>query len=397
MRTWYALGAVLCLGIGAMQACSGGGATSSSSGNGSNQVGTAQGGSSGVLTGQGGTTSVQQGAGGGTGGNCAETSSEAQTGFAPADIIIAVDTSGSMGDEAQWAQNNMNAMVQAIVTSGIDAHVVMLSDSTICVPAPLGSGSCPNDENLPNYRHVPQPIDSTDALIQFIGTYSQWQASLRSNATKTFVVISDDNSSMSANDFTNQLLALDPSFMGFKFDSIVSFQDPAACTLACGTPCNGTCGKCCPCQGFCPICFPNPISAAEGTVYKQLVTQTTGVIGDLCDQNFGPVFQDMATAVVTGSQIACVYDIPDPGMGQTLDKDKVNVDYQPNPNANNEPVYYVPGGIADCGPNGGWYYDDPVNPTQILFCPATCDYVQMSTEGKVTVKFGCETLVGPAE
>ena len=40
---------------------------------------------------------------------------------------------------------------------------------------------------------------------------------------------------------------------------------------------------------------------------------------------------------------------------------------------------------------------DPVNPTQILFCPATCDYVQMSTEGKVTVKFGCETLVGPAE
>src|SRR5262245_17184359 len=234
MRTWYALGVVVCLWSGATQACAGGAGSSSSSGSGHNGSGSAQGGSSGVLTGQGGSTSVQQGAGGGTGGGCAETSSEAKVGFAPADIIIAVDTSGSMGDEAQWTQANMNAMVQAIVGSGIDAHVVMISSSAICVPAPLGSGTCPNDEKLPNYRHVPQNVGSTNALSVLLTTYPQWQTSLRPNATKTFVVVSDDNSSMSASAFTNQLLTLDPTFQGFKFDGIVSFQDPFIACISAG-------------------------------------------------------------------------------------------------------------------------------------------------------------------
>jgi hypothetical protein len=52
----------------------------------------------------------------------------------------------------------------------------------------------------------------------------------------------------------------------------------------------------------------------------------------------------------------------------------------------------VPGGLPDCGAAGGWYYDNPQNPTKIIMCPTTCDEVQ---GGKVTVVFGCETLVGP--
>jgi hypothetical protein len=29
--------------------------------------------------------------------------------------------------------------------------------------------------------------------------------------------------------------------------------------------------------------------------------------------------------------------------------------------------------LAACGTGEGWYYDDPKNPTQLVFCPATCD------------------------
>ena len=200
MRGWITLFAVVCLGVGTVQACSGGGSSSSSSGTGS---GSAQGGggSSGVLTGQGGSTSVQQGAGGGTGGGCAETSSQAESGVLPADIIVVVDNSGSMDLEEDWVQQNMNAMVTAITSTGIDAHVIMI-DSRPFVPIPLGSGSCPNDENLPNYRHVFESIGSNNGLEKILQTYPQWQASLRANATKTIVIVTDDDSDLGAGAFT---------------------------------------------------------------------------------------------------------------------------------------------------------------------------------------------------
>lgn len=303
--------------------------------------------------------------------SCAETEAEATEGVLPADIIIAVDTSGSMSLEAQWTQQNMNLLASTIVGSGIDAHVVMISNTDICVPAPLGSGSCPTDENLPSYRHVPQNVGSNDALVKIIDTYDQWKDSLRANATKTFVVVSDDDSDdMSASEFTNALLALSPTFQDFKFDAIVSSAEP----FAFGHPCFA-------------------LSAATGVVYHQLVAQTNGVLGDLCLQDFGPVFADMATAVIQGSQIPCVYDIPVPASGEEIDPAQVNVEYAPDANATAQDIFYVPGGAADCDAAGGWYYDDPVMPTQIFLCDATCDEVQISTDGKVTLKFGCATKV----
>src|SRR5690606_23813811 len=155
--------------------------------------------------------------------------------------------------------------------------------------------------------------------------------------------------------FTNQLIALDPSFQGFKFDAIVSPYEPSpfAC-FNCQPPNRAACDPGCGPELF--ACIPLP--AEEGTVYKELVNQTMGVLGDLCQQNFQPVFQDMATAVVTDAKVACVYDIPAPTMGE-IDYGKVNVAFKPDPSAPEQPIFYVPGGAADCDASGGWYYDDP--------------------------------------
>ena len=335
-----------------------------------------------------------------TDGSCSETSSEAQSGALPADIIVVVDNSGSMTDEAASVQDSMNGFVQAIVGSGIDAHVIMISaDSTdeqgICVPAPLGSGSCPADENLPTYRHVVQTVASNNSLDLILSTYSQWSSSLRANATRTIAVITDDNSSLSAADFQSQMVALDPSFQGFKFSAIFSPYEvnPMEC-MSC-TMGGGQCQNCDPCCGadssMGVMCTPLP--AEEGTVYRELVQMTGGVEGNLCIQDFQPAFDDMATAVVAESQVACIYNIPEPPGGETIDYGKVNVEFLEYPGANPTLFYYVPGGLADCGPDGGWYYDDPANPTQLLLCPATCTYVQGASEGSLTVKFGCATVV----
>ena len=336
----------------------------------------------------------------GAGGGCAETSSEANEGLLPADIIMVVDNSGSMSDEAGFVQTAMNDFVNAITTSGIDAHVVLIAaDSSdnngICVPAPLGSGSCPADEKLPNYRHVPQFVASSNSLQLILDTYPDWKSSLRAAATKTIAVITDDDSSLDAATFTSQLTALDATFADFKFSGIVApYNLNPIQTIQCSMASPPNCGAVDPCCGVNTSIgiFCAPLPADEGKVYKALISQTMGVLGDLCKQDFLPAFQDMATAVINDAKVACVYDIPEPDVG-SIDYDRVNVDYQADANASVEPIYYVPAGLAGCSGNGGWYYDDISAPKQIIFCPATCSHVQLSPTGKVKVKFGCQTLI----
>jgi hypothetical protein len=338
---------------------------------------------------------------------CVATSSEAQIGVLPADIILVVDNSDSMTDEAGFVQASMNDFVGAIVSSGIDAHVILISaDSNdsqgICVPAPVGSGSCPGDTQPPTFVHVLQEISSSNGLERVLSTYPQWSQYLRPSATKTIAIISDDDSGMSAAAFTSQIVALDPTFTDFKFDAIIPPYDydhedcvwcmvpapigPGDCTVAAG------CDRCCgpdPFLSFACTAYPD----GDGQVYRDLVNQTGGVEGDLCNQDFLPVFQDMATEVISGAQVSCVYDIPDPPGGEQIDYSQVNVEWISTPGATPELILNVPGGLSDCGPNGGWYYDDPAAPTQVLFCPDTCSFVETSTEGRVDVMFGCATIV----
>ncbi|MCK6588712.1 MAG: VWA domain-containing protein [Polyangiaceae bacterium] len=336
------------------------------------------------------------GAGGGLDSDaaCASVSATAEAALQPADIIIAVDTSGSMDEESGEVQANLNNFATLITASGIDVHVILIADSSVCIPAPLGSGSCGGaDEKLPNYRHVNQGVASSNALQLIISTYPQWKDSLRWNATKTFAVVSDDESAISAAEFTNQLLALDPpTFQGFKFDAIVAFEEPNPLTCFGFGSCPAGASQCC---GLLDGIACGSYAAAEGKVYKQLVQQTGGVLGDLCIQDFDPVFQNMATGVVKDSKLSCDYSIPPVPDGETFEPGKVNVVYTPGGGGAPESIFNVPGGAADCGMKGGWYYDDPKTPAKILMCPSTCSTLQADAAGKIDILFGCATQTVP--
>src|SRR5262245_47248791 len=85
-----------------------------------------------------------------------------------ADLIVVVDTSGSMTEEVNELQGSINDFV-SVMQASADVRVILIAaDSSaslgVCVPAPLGSGSCPSDEALPGYRHVTHPVGSRDAL-----------------------------------------------------------------------------------------------------------------------------------------------------------------------------------------------------------------------------------------
>ena len=333
---------------------------------------------------------------------CMETVSEAEEVVLPADIVIVVDNSSSMWDEAASVQAPMQDFVGILQGSGIDAHVIMISaDSTaevgVCVPAPVGSGECPADENLPVYRHVVWNVGSKNALELILVTHPDWVDSLRPGATKNIVVISDDNSSMGAADFSSAMVALDPTFTDFRFYAIVSpynigYMDCLMCEME-GTCNTSGCDTCCGKDSlFNLLCTPLP--ASEGTVYRELIAATGGIEGNLCLQDFLPVFHLLATAVVGGSRVACSYEIPEPPDGELLDYGRINVDYQENPDILPEPIFFVPGGAEACGPDGGWYYDDADFPTRIIFCSVTCEMVTSSPEAIIKVKYGCDTIIG---
>jgi len=152
------------------------------------------------------------------------------------------------------------------------------------------------------------------------------------------------------------------------------------------------CGNCAnPCCDKTLSCIP--VSMEKGTTYMDLQTQSTGVYGDLCTQNFAPVFTDMATAVIEHNQIACDFDIPVPPAEIVL-ADQTNVDFYPSSNAQAQRVGNV-GGAQDCTINGGWYFNSASNPTKIILCPSTCTLVKESTEGEMQVEYGCETQTNP--
>lgn len=335
----------------------------------------------------GGAGSTPGGAGGGGGGktitqDCAMVTAKATDTktVQPADIIVAIDTSGSMNEEIQFTQMQMNSFSQQIIASGIDVHVIMLAGAnalggvalpgggggnSICIAAPLGSGQCPSDTNLPHYVHVETPVGSRDGLNVIINSFPQWKQYLRPEASKSFLVITDDDATQAPNNsaatFSTNLTGLDP----------VLFAKWTMNSIYCFTQC--------------------PAAAAVGAVWRDLVAMTMGVGGDLCLQDFQPVFDRLANAVITGSgtKIECEWALAAPQTGQAYSPSLVAVTRTDSTGAT--PLMRV-SSAAQCGPSGGWYFDSNLNPTKLVACPSSCMQVQNQMGGSIDIKFGCESV-----
>src|SRR5262249_49173967 len=85
-----------------------------------------------------------------------------------------------------------------------------------------------------------------------------------------------------------------------------------------------------------------------------------------------------AVAQETTGTITCKYTIP---TNRTIDPNLVNV--QVTPGGAMMPINL--GRVMDvsgCGASGGWYYDNPTKPTQIILCDQSCDPLK-ATPGSV--------------
>ncbi len=298
---------------------------------------------------------------------CAAVAEEAELVPLPADIIVVVDNSGSMTFEAGQIQARLNDFSQQIIDSGIDVHVVLISSypnsgNGICMDPPLGNGGCPNDDNNPPlFTHVNQSVSSHNAWDRVLATHAQWSGAMREESSKHILVVTDDTSNMSLNDFDTGFLGLDPTYADYIQHSVV---------------CHSNCAS----------------AAGIGSRYINLSVQTGGVPADLCDQDFQSVFDVLSTEVIGGTQLACEFEIPEPPNGDDFDPDKVNVEFDDGMGGTTS----IPrvDNAGQCGAVlDGWYYDDPLAPTMIVMCPQTCETAQDAKNGSITIAFGCETVV----
>ena len=338
---------------------------------------------------------------GGTGEVCSSISAEAKQTYSPVDIVFAVDTSGSMFDEAAQVQANINSFGQQIIDSGIDAHVVMLAADPflilpgICVPAPLGSGMCPADTKLPNYFHYamptpPGPIESVDGARKLVELFPIYRPHLRQDVRKYIVIVTDDDS-RNHPDSSGNAGIYENNPAGFIDD--YTAVDPMM-SDAMGNPTWRMSGL------YAYSMCAN--SAQVGLVWEEIIDATGGVSGDICncgtgnpacEATFQAVFDQLAEQIIDGSEpIPCQWQIPEPPMGEVLDPDYVNVEFLDVDVGMSEPIYHVDNAAA-CDPVlGGWYYDDNVAPKNILLCPVSCGTVSAAAEGSaVNLLFGCET------
>ncbi|MBI5533526.1 MAG: VWA domain-containing protein [Deltaproteobacteria bacterium] len=88
-----------------------------------------------------------------------------------------------------------------------------------------------------------------------------------------------------------------------------------------------------------------------------------------------------ALKAIQGSAIPCDFDMPVPD-GGSVDPAQVKLEYQ------GQPITPV-SGQAQCGANGGWYFDNQTDPKKIFLCPATCNLLKADPNAKVNISLGC--------
>jgi hypothetical protein len=312
---------------------------------------------------------------------------------APVDIIWVIDTSGSMDEEIELIEQRIPDFARYIGGAGLDYHVILLGADSICFPDPVSSGACP-DVDTEHYRHVrapaatcdavgPEfegvdpttiigcPIYSTDGLEKTQRHFPLYADFLRPDSVRHVVIVTDDESDMDADEF--HAWASRPENLGpsYFFHTIASDTEEDECILFfCETVgCSGPYGD----------------AEARGDEYMALSALTSGVVNSICEPDWNPVFEGIQDRVVETASLACTYAIPDPGDGLEIVYEDISVFYTDDAPGSSPFELARVTGPADCGPLGGWYFDDPAAPVNIEVCPATCG----EGRGSVEIELGC--------
>ncbi|WP_437836860.1 hypothetical protein [Sorangium sp. So ce1153] len=450
MKTLVGLvGSGLLAGVAAIGGCSGGGGEASSGNTGSGSgtgAGSGDGGGGGETTGSGIGNSGGFTPDAGTTGSlnpdtaCVATSLQADYEQRPADIIFIIDNSESMTEEIESVQRNINQNFASIIDrSGIDYRVIMLSrhgsssaEQSVCIEAPLGSGSCapvpaaPNS-NPPHFYQYNLEVGSLDSLCLAIDTvkgaipprgeatspgWSQW---LRPDSLKVFVEITDDGAdcstrslgadkvltddgdiklydldddlpenentaggATSAEAFDAALTTVAPEYFGtpsarnYMFFSFVGIKENTPPTAPWPPDLPATWEQC------------RPGSVDPGTTYQTLSVMTGGLRYPINQYDtYDAVFQAIADSVISGAKLSCEIEVPQAPGGHSIDLETVQIEYTPS-NGGQKQTFSQVKNPEECKAMS-FYIDEGL----IRLCPDTCTMAVQDNTASMNLLYGC--------
>ncbi len=290
-------------------------------------------------------------------GECGSIEKTAELERGPVDIVLALDSSGSMAggicDTAAQLTNLANSVGASTRVAAVydmdplgPAFWTSVNAEVRCGAAdPLAATELAKD--TARYKHVKAYVDSNDAFQVLLNTFDQYKGFLRAGAPTHFIVVTDDNiKGMTADQFKTQMEQ--KLGHGFIYHSVAE----------------GAGG----CSG----------NSAE---HLKLSDLTAGKKVGICS-DFGTAFKDLEEALQASAPLPCDFEIPTPPEGQELDiEEGVRVLYAPPGGSKGE--FGKATDAAQCGDKDGWYESGG----RIEFCPAACEKVKGG--GTVGIGFGC--------
>jgi hypothetical protein len=333
----------------------------------------------------------------------------------PLDIVFVIDNSGSMEDEIAAVRANINLNFAALIeASGADFRVIMLSQygpagTSVCIEPPLAGAGCELGAvgtNSARFFHYDVLIDSHDAFCKILDTFDRpsmdgraplgWQAFLRPDAQKAFVLITDDNASCTLHGdievsfgaaeadpfedalmFHSALLARSPAQFGMPPD--VRYQLYSFVGLS-------------PHEMASQPWFPHeaiseqPCDTAPspGTSYQALSVITDALRYPVCEgRGFDAVFRVLAQNVVESVKADCTFELPTAPMDQVIDISRISLRYEPGDDGATQQIEQVSDASA-CHARGFYIAD-----AQLELCSEACTLVQSDPAAQIEVLYGC--------
>ena len=339
------------------------------------------GGASATSSGSAGGPSTGVGAGSGSGGfeACATATVEGER--IPVQMYIMFDKSGSMLEDQKWAgaKAALIAFFQDDDSAGLnialrffpdDEPVAGCSESgcdAAACAAPLvdvgelnsqPAHSDPHQAALVAAVESKMPAGQTPLYSALAGA-TQWAVSHSSAEQRTAVVLVTDGE---PNDMCNQ-----------PTSSIAPLASAALTMADVRTYTIGMSGA--------DITLLDAIAAAGDTGEAFVIGQ-------------GSVHNDLVAAFekIGTSPVSCNLPLPEAmDIGDEVNPGEVNLSYTPG-DGDAETIPQV-GGAAECGTDGGWYYDNAGDPTQLILCDTTCAAVQDDPGAVLSVVLGCKTVL----
>ncbi len=298
---------------------------------------------------------------------CAEKTSEAT--LVPVNMLITVDKSGSMDDNMKWdnaeaaftaffqdpAAASLNVALRFWPDTGCDG---MSCDAAVCaVPevalAPLSDTA--HQQALIDAFAARDPQGNTPMSAALEGAML-WARNTMMDVgpdEKVLVVLVTDGEPNGCNEAIDAIAAVADD--GFMTDDIVTFVVGLAGSNEMQV---------------------NTIASAGGSTNAYLIGN-------------GNAEADLLAAMldIAGKAVDCSFVLPEAeSADEVIDPNMVRVEYD---SAGTTDLVDKVDGSDDCDA-GGWYYDDPVDPSTITLCPDTCSEVQSDGTAKMSIALGCE-------